>query len=95
LRNLRIHAIDNDELIAFSKRDAATGDTVLVVCSVNPHDVREATTTLDLAALGVEWTETFTVRDLLDGAEYRWGVHNYVRLDPHTQPAHIFSVHTR
>jgi starch synthase (maltosyl-transferring) len=94
LRNLRIHEIDNDELIAFSKRDAATGDTVLVVCSVDPHDVQEATTTLDLAALGVEWGETFTVRDLLSGAEYRWGVHNYVRLDPHTQPAHIFSVRT-
>ncbi len=95
LRNLHIHAIDNDEMIAFSKRDAATGDTVLVVCTVNPHETREATTSLDLEALGIEWDETFTVHDLLSGADYDWGVHNYVRLDPHTQAAHIFTVHTR
>ena len=31
--------------------------------------------------------------DLLDGAEYHWGQHNYVRLDPHHRPAHIFQVH--
>jgi starch synthase (maltosyl-transferring) len=92
LRNLRLHPIDNPDLIAFSKRDADTGDTVLVICTVNPQEVREATTELDLAALGVGWDETFTVLDLLDGARYRWGRYNYVRLDPHVRPAHIFVV---
>jgi starch synthase (maltosyl-transferring) len=95
LRNLHIHAIDNDEMIAFSKRDAATGDTVLVVCTVNPHEAREATTSLDLEALGIDWDQTFRVHDLISGADYDWGVHNYVRLDPHAQAAHIFTVHTR
>ncbi len=92
LRTLRFHEIDSEELIAFSKRDPATGDTILVICTVNPHAAREATTSLDLAELGVGWDEHFTVRDLLTGAEYRWGQHNYVRLDPHTQPAHVFAV---
>jgi starch synthase (maltosyl-transferring) len=95
LRNLKIHRVDNDELIAFSKRDAATGDTVLVVCTVNPHHALEGTTALDLPALGIGWDEGFTVHDLLNGAEYEWGVHNYVRLDPYTQPAHIFHVQPR
>jgi starch synthase (maltosyl-transferring) len=32
------------------------------------------------------------VHDELTGADYHWGERNYVRLDPHTQPAHIFTV---
>ena len=32
------------------------------------------------------------MHDLLTGAEYSWGEYNYVRLDPHYQPAHIFAV---
>jgi starch synthase (maltosyl-transferring) len=92
LRNLVFHEVDNPDLIAYSKRDAATEDTVLVVCTVDPHDWREATVTLDLAALGLDWAGGFTVHDLLTGAEYQWGERNYVRLDPHSQPAHVFSV---
>jgi starch synthase (maltosyl-transferring) len=92
LRNLRFHGIDNDEIIAFSKRDPATGYTVLVLCSTDPHNVREGWTSLDLPALGIEWSDEFEVEDLLSGAHYRWGQYNYVRLDPHDQPAHIFTV---
>jgi starch synthase (maltosyl-transferring) len=92
LRNLRFHGIDNDEILVFSKRDPSTGDTVLVLCSTDPHNVREGWTSLDLPALGIEWNDEFEVEDLLSGARYRWGQYNYVRLDPHDQPAHIFTV---
>jgi starch synthase (maltosyl-transferring) len=92
LRNLRIHELDNPDITAFSKRDEETGDTILVVCTTDPHDWREGTTSLDLPALGIGWDSSFGVRDLLDGAEYEWGEHNYVRLDPHHKPAHIFEV---
>jgi starch synthase (maltosyl-transferring) len=92
LRNLRFHGVDNDEILAFSKRDPATGDTVLVLCSTDPHNVREGWTSLDLPALGIEWSDEFEIEDLLSGARYRWGQYNYVRLDPHDQPAHIFTV---
>jgi starch synthase (maltosyl-transferring) len=93
LRNLVVHHCDSADIVAFSKRDAATGDTVLVICTVNPHEWREATVTLDLAALGMTWDSGCTVRDQLTGAEYEWGERNYVRLDPHAQPAHVFTVH--
>jgi starch synthase (maltosyl-transferring) len=96
LRNIRFHHVDHPDITAYSKRDSATGDTILVVCTVNPHEWREATVHLDLAALGVSpWGDGFTVRDLLTGAEYRWGEHNYVRLDPHAIPAHVFEVVAR
>ncbi len=92
LRNLDLHRVDNPDVTAFSKRDEATGDTVLVVCTVNPHDWCEATVALDLPALGMEWDAGFTVRDLLSGAEYRWSERNYVRIDPHHHVAHVFEV---
>jgi starch synthase (maltosyl-transferring) len=92
LRNLRLHHVDNDEVIAFSKLDEDTGDAVLVICTVNPRETREATVFLDLAALGVGWDEQFIAHDELTGAEYKWGQHNYVRLDPHANPAHVFHI---
>jgi starch synthase (maltosyl-transferring) len=92
LRTLHFHPVDNEALLAFSKRDPRTGDTVLVVCSLDPHDVNEATISLDLPALGLDWQESITVHDKLSGATYVWGAHNYVRLDPTIEPAHVFVV---
>jgi starch synthase (maltosyl-transferring) len=92
LANVHFHHVDSPEITAFSKRDAATGDTILVVCTVNPHEWREATVTLDPHALGLDWDESCTVHDLLTGEEYRWGERNYVRLDPFGKPAHVFHV---
>ncbi|WP_329602971.1 hypothetical protein, partial [Actinomadura soli] len=34
---------------------------------------------------------THTVTDQLNGTTYTWTQTNYVRLDPHTQPAHILT----
>jgi starch synthase (maltosyl-transferring) len=91
LRTLWVHHTDNDDVLAYSKRDPATGQVVLVVCTVNPHEVREATVTVDLDELGAD-PAGFAVRDLLSGATYQWAEHNYVRLDPLAQPAHLFVV---
>ncbi|RKS67687.1 hypothetical protein BZB76_6908, partial [Actinomadura pelletieri DSM 43383] len=32
------------------------------------------------------------VTDQLDGTTYTWTATNYVHLDPHTRPAHIFTI---
>jgi starch synthase (maltosyl-transferring) len=95
LRNLSLHGADNQQVLAFSKRATNTDgsdDTVIVVVNLNPFNVSEATVSLDLPALGFDWHETFDVADQLTGAHYRWGHSNYVRLDPHGEPAHILSV---
>jgi starch synthase (maltosyl-transferring) len=93
LRNLRFHELDNDAVLCWSKRDPATGNTVLVVCSFDPAGVQWGNTTLDMPALGLDWQDRFTVRDELTGATYDWGQRNAVRLDAYQQPAHIFTVH--
>jgi starch synthase (maltosyl-transferring) len=98
LRNIDFHPVDDDQLIAYSRRlpaDVAPDgheDTLLVVVNLDPHGTRESTVHLNMRALGLDWQDTFTVHDLLSGATYRWGEHNYVRLDPYDQPAHVLHV---
>jgi starch synthase (maltosyl-transferring) len=92
LRNLRFHYVDQPGMICFSKRSSRDADTVLVVVNLDPYQPREATVWLDMAALGVDDRSQFVVTDELTGESYRWGQVNYVRLDPATTPAHIFTV---
>jgi starch synthase (maltosyl-transferring) len=90
LRDLCFHPVDNDAVIAFSKR--AGDDVVLVVVNLDPHHTSEATVSLDMPGLGLAWHETFPVRDELTGESYHWGRDNYVRLDPGRAPAHVLSL---
>jgi len=92
MRTLRFHDVDNDQVLCWSKRDPDTGNTILVVCSLDPHHAHWANTTLDMPALGLDWSDRMTVRDLITGAEYDWGQHNAAHLDPAREPAHIFLV---
>ena len=94
LRNLHLHSADNTQILTYSKQvvtEDAT-DTILVVVNLNPFNVSEATVALDMPALGVDWGAPLDVTDLLSGARYTFGQYNYVRLDPHVEPAHIFLV---
>ena len=94
LRNLRFHHVDNENLLAFSKRDDETGDTVIVVVALNPYSVQEGITSLDMPALGLDWNDRMVVDDEMGGgtSDYEWGQVNFVRLDPHVEPAHVLVV---
>jgi starch synthase (maltosyl-transferring) len=96
LRNLRFHHADQPEIICYSKRlasaDQGRDDTVLVVANLDPHHTREATVWLDMPALGFAPGDHITVTDQLSGDSYHWVEANYVRLDPHVQTAHVFTV---
>jgi starch synthase (maltosyl-transferring) len=92
LRTIKFHQIDNDALLAYSKFDPVTGDTVLVVVTLNAFGPEEATLWLDMAALGMEWYDRFWVRDEITGEEYQWGQSNYVRIDPAKAVAHIVNM---
>ncbi|OBK86984.1 alpha-1,4-glucan--maltose-1-phosphate maltosyltransferase [Mycolicibacter heraklionensis] len=92
LRTLHFHHVDNDALLAYSKFDPASGDTVLVVVTLNAFAAEEATLSLDMTALGMAPYERFWVRDEISGEEYQWGQDNYVRLDPSRAVAHIINM---
>ncbi|WP_328750634.1 alpha-1,4-glucan--maltose-1-phosphate maltosyltransferase [Streptomyces sp. NBC_00285] len=90
LRDLHFHHTDKDSVIAYSKRSGS--NTVLVVVNLDPHHTQEATVSLDMPQLGLDWHESVPVRDELTGENYHWGRANYVRLEPGTRPAHILTV---
>jgi starch synthase (maltosyl-transferring) len=90
LRNLTFHDTDNDSVIAYSKRTGT--DTVVTVVNLDPHRTQEATVSLDMPRLGLDWHEAVPVRDELTGDTYTWGRANYVRLEPGDRPAHVLTV---
>ncbi|MFD5292393.1 alpha-1,4-glucan--maltose-1-phosphate maltosyltransferase [Streptomyces rochei] len=90
LRNLRFHHTDNDAVIAYSKREGS--DVVLVVANLDPHHTQEATISLDMPQLGLDWHESVPVHDELTDETYHWGRTNYVRLEPGRAPAHVLHI---
>ncbi|MBI3690782.1 MAG: alpha-1,4-glucan--maltose-1-phosphate maltosyltransferase, partial [Mycolicibacterium aromaticivorans] len=92
MRTITFHHIDNDALLAYSKFDPVSGDTVLVVVTLNPFGPEEGTLWLDMAALGMQPYDRFWVRDEITGEEYQWGQSNYVRLEPARAVAHILNM---
>ena len=98
LRNIKFHRADDDNFLVYSRRlegtftPEGTDDVVIVVVTMDPHAARETVVHLDMPALGMGWADEFEVHDLLSGASYRWGEHDYVRLDPYHNPAHVLHV---
>ena len=92
LRTIRFHHIDNDALLAYSKFHPGTGDTVLVVVTLNSFGPEEATLWLDMEALGMRNDDRFWVRDEITGEEYQWGQSNFIRIDPARAVAHIVNM---
>lgn len=90
VRSIYFHSIDSDSMIAYSKADALTGNVVLVVVNLDPFQAHEATIHLDMEAIGQDINGTFEVHDQVTGQRYTWGTHNYVRLEPWANVAHIF-----
>lgn len=91
--NLCIHGIENEQIICYSKATTNGANVILVVVNLDPNYTQAGMTQLDLAALGVDPHQPFQVHDLLTGAHYLWnGPRNYVELNPHRMPAHIFRI---
>jgi starch synthase (maltosyl-transferring) len=96
LRNLRFHTTDSEQITCYSKTEPAgpdgSTDSVIIVVNLDPHAARETTVHLDLPSLGLDWGDSLAVHDEISGETYVWGEHNYVRLDPFYEPAHVFTV---
>jgi starch synthase (maltosyl-transferring) len=106
--SLRFHAVDNDQLLVYSKsygveerswltdavtRDVKGPDVILTVVNLDPVHTQAGWVVLDYGALGLSPDQPFEVHDLLTGARYAWqGSTNFVELDPAAVPAHIFEV---
>ncbi|MCG7289596.1 MULTISPECIES: maltotransferase domain-containing protein [unclassified Corynebacterium] len=93
LRQIRFHDIANEQIIAYSKVDAETGNAVLVVVNLDPSATQEGMLRVDASAVGLNDGETFEVHDQITGERYTWTTaetSNFIRLAPEKNVAHIF-----
>ena len=96
LRNLTFHNSDDDATCwsspsgAAARRPATT--TVLVVVNLDPHGDARDDGAPRHARARPGLARPFAVHDELTGDDWTWGEHNYVRLDPYVEPAHILTV---
>jgi starch synthase (maltosyl-transferring) len=92
LRDLHFHHTDSDHVLAWSKTDVRSGDTVLVVCTLDPREARSANVALDMPALGADWNDTLVVHDEISGGTFHWGQFAFVALEPWRAVAHVLKV---
>ena len=93
LRNISFHHTDSDQVIAFSKRDDDEGSNrIIVIANLDPTKAIETSIHLDLGVLGFGHDALIQVTDLLDGKQYQWSSHNFVRFAPGERVAHILKV---
>jgi starch synthase (maltosyl-transferring) len=94
--SLRFHDIDNEQLIAYSKRSEDGDNAVLVVVNLDPHHVQRGWITIPLEDFGIQAHHPYQMHDQISGARYLWnGPRNYVEIDPDAVPAHIFRLRRR
>jgi starch synthase (maltosyl-transferring) len=91
--SLQFHSVDNEQLICYSKKTEDLSNLTITVVNLDPYHVQSGWVDLALPSLGIPDGQTYQVHDLLSDARYLWnGPRNYVELNPHICPAHIFRV---
>jgi starch synthase (maltosyl-transferring) len=94
--SLHFCKVDNEQLIAYLKVDAASTNVVLSVVNLDPHQPQSGWVDLDVSALKFDPDQPYQVHDLLSDQRYIWrGRYNYVLLDPQRTPAHVFRLRKR
>ena len=90
---LRFHRIDNEQLLVYSKHSPDLSNVLLMVVNLDPYNVQSGWIDFPFAEFGISPDETYQMHDLLSNARYVWhGAQNFVELNPHSMPAHVFVV---
>jgi starch synthase (maltosyl-transferring) len=93
---LRFHEIDNPQLLAYTKATRDLSNIVLVVVNLDPHHTHTGWLKLPLKELGLDGGGAYQVHDLLTDARFFWnGPRNFVQVDPHSIPGHVFRIRRR
>ncbi len=91
--HLDFHPVDNHQLICYSKQSDDKKNLVVVVVNLDSNHTESGWVDLPLAELGIAADRPYQVHDLLGDGRYLWdGPRNYVELNPHVLPAHVFQI---
>jgi starch synthase (maltosyl-transferring) len=90
-RRLQFHPVDNEHVIAYSKRTADGSNIVVTVVNLDPRRTHAGVISLPMSDWGYDRRRASTAEDLLSGDTVSWaGNQLSVTLDPKTNPAMIF-----
>ena len=90
---LRFHAVDNDQIIAYSKHTADRRNVIITVVNLDPVWTQSGFLDLQTEELGINIRQPYRLTDLITGSRFTWqGARNYVELRPEETPAHILRV---
>lgn len=90
--NLTFVTVTNDQLLAYLKTDP-NGNRILCVVNLDPHHRQSAGIQVPLSLIGKHSDQSFFVHDLLTNNRWQWqGEWNYIELDPHILPMHLFRI---
>jgi starch synthase (maltosyl-transferring) len=88
---MAFHPIDDDDLIAWTKRSADGSDIVLTVVSLDVRHARHGTLELPLEWLGLPAAGPIEAEELLEGGLELWhGGRQRIDIDPARLPARVF-----
>jgi starch synthase (maltosyl-transferring) len=91
LHNLHFVPVENEQILCYLKTTPALDNVLLVAVTLDPWNGQSGWLDLPLEFLGLAESGNFLMHDLLSGERFWWhGSRNYIALDPHTRPAHIF-----
>jgi starch synthase (maltosyl-transferring) len=94
--NLTFYELHNDYLLAYGKTTEDCSNMILVVVNLDPHHTQSGWVRVPLDELMIDPKQSYLVYDLLSEEKYIWqGEWNYVEIDPHKCPAHIFRLQSR
>jgi starch synthase (maltosyl-transferring) len=91
--NLKFYKSNNSNILVYAKTNQTKTNSILVVVSLDPFNHQEGEVQVNAQDFSNNANNTFTVTDLLSGQNYTWSDGwNFVRLEPASEPAHIFLV---
>lgn len=94
--NLKFYEVDNEQLLFYGKVTEDLSSIILVVVNLDPFHTQSGWVTVPIGEFGIDSNQPYLVHDLLSDDKYVWqGERNYVQLNPHVLPAHIFSLRKR
>ena len=89
--NLEFHAMENDQILFYSKATPSLDNIILVAVSLDPFHTQSGFASVPVERFGIGENEAYQVEDLLTNERFVWrGRRNFVLLEPNSRPAHIF-----
>ena len=69
---LQFHAVDNDQILCYSKESEDRSNLLLMVVNLDPRHTQAGFVTLPLDALEIPFDRAYEAEDLLTGERYLW-----------------------